>query len=281
MFYPLMTASFLILLSIIFVILYVRAIRLPSNRPMNYIKKQSKKRGTEKVVVLIGDSITHGKMGFSYADLLTERFDKTQYHIINAGRNGELAWNVLQRVDEIIKCDPDIVTIMIGTNDAKGGLTEKEQEFYVRRMKLPRKPDHLWFRENVLSLVKILKLNTKAQIALVSIPILGEESTHPAFIQSREYSKTIREIAEKTNVAYLPFNEKLVDHLVRNPCKSHPPYEKVNTRIIKSMIRRYLLGRSWDKISKDSGFELLTDHVHLNSKAANIAASLIEEFILS
>jgi lysophospholipase L1-like esterase len=281
MFYPIMTASILILLSIIFVILYVRVMRPPSNRPMKYIRMRSKRGVTGKVVVLVGDSITHGKMGFNYVDLLTKKLDGTQYQLVNAGRNGELAWNVLQRIDEIIECNPDIVAVMIGTNDAKGGLTEKEQNRYVRRMKLPRKPNREWFRESVLSLVEHLKRYTKARIALVSIPILGEESNHPAFIQSKKYSKTIQEVANEVHVAYLPFNEKLIEHLARNPSKPTRPYENVNVAIIKSMFKRYLFGRSWDKISQDNGFELLTDHVHLNSRGANIAASLIEEFILS
>ena len=236
---------------------------------------------TGKVVVLVGDSITHGKMGTSYVDLLAEKLDDTHYHLVNAGINGELAWNVLQRVDEIIECNPDIVTVMIGTNDAKGGLTQKEQKSYMHRMKLPRLPDHLWFRENVISIVENLKRRTNARIALVSIPILSEEFNHPAFIQSRNYSKTIQEIADEMNVNYLPFNEEMIAHLERHSSKSIPPYENVDFGILKSMFKRYLFGRSWDDISQSNGFELLTDHVHLNSKGAEIAARLIEEFILS
>ena len=236
---------------------------------------------TGKVVVLVGDSITHGKMGTNYVDLLAEKLDHTHYHLVNAGRNGELAWNVFQRVDEIIECNPDIVTVMIGTNDAKGGLTQKEQKSYMHRMKLPRLPDHLWFRENVISIVENLKRRTNARIALVSIPILSEEFNHPAFIQSRNYSKTIQEIADEMNVNYLPFNEEMIAHLERHSSKSIPPYENVDFGILKSMFKRYLFGRSWDDISQSNGFELLTDHVHLNSKGAEIAARLIEEFILS
>ena len=171
MFSPLTTAAILILLVLILVIPYVRIMRLPDNRPMKYIKLRPEKRRTGKVVVLVGDSITQGKMGFSYADLLAKRLEGTQYQLINAGRNGELAWNVLQRVDEIIKCNPDIITVMIGTNDAKGALTGEEQKRYVKRMKLPRMPDQNWFHENVLSLVETLKHSTNARIALVSIPV--------------------------------------------------------------------------------------------------------------
>jgi lysophospholipase L1-like esterase len=251
------------------------------NNPSNHIKKKPSDYGGKKVIVFVGDSITHGRMGENYVDMLSERLDDRNFQIVNAGRNGELAWNVLQRVDEIIQCKPDIITVMIGTNDAKGGLTKKEQKSYVKRMKLPRRPDHNWFHENVLSLVETLKRNTNARIALVSIPILGEDCNHPAFIQSSEYSRTIQEIAQKTSVTYLPFNEEMIELLARHPSNSIPPYENVDFGILKSMFKRYLFGRSWDDISRNSGFELLTDHVHLNSKGAKIAADLIEEFILS
>jgi lysophospholipase L1-like esterase len=259
----------------------MRAMKLPNNSPLNYLKNREEVQGTRKIVVLVGDSITHGKIGVNYVDVLTERIDENFYQLINAGRNSELAWNVLQRVEEIIRCKPDIVTIMIGTNDAKGELTEKEQKSYVRRMKLPRKPDHDWFHENVLSLVETLKKNTTAQIALMSIPVLGEDCNHPAFIQSSEYSKTIKKIAQSKNVTYLPFNEEMIAYLARRPKKLGPPFVNVDFRILKSIYKKYLFGRSWDYISRSSGFELLTDHVHLNSKAAEIAANLIENFIMS
>lgn len=50
--------------------------------------------------MMIGDSITHGRIGTNFVDILSRKFNN--YEFVNAGVNGHLAWNVNQRLDEII-----------------------------------------------------------------------------------------------------------------------------------------------------------------------------------
>ncbi|MHA1936233.1 MAG: SGNH/GDSL hydrolase family protein [Candidatus Thorarchaeota archaeon] len=218
-------------------------------------------------------------MGFNFVDLVSEKLSNDYYEFVNAGRNGELAWNVVQRLDDIINCEPDIVTIMIGTNDAKGALTEAEMKGYVRRMKLPRRPSHDWFRENLLVLVNRLKNETQARIALLSIPPLGEVPDHAAFAQSTRYSRTVEEVARETNVTYLPLHEKMVDYLSNNASIPNSSFEKATISIVKATYKRYLLRRSWNRIAKEDGFQLLVDHIHLNREGAMITAELVKGFI--
>ena len=45
------------------------------------------------------------------------------------GMNGDLAWNVNERIDKIIKCDPDLVFLLIGSNDAMGSMSKKLENF--------------------------------------------------------------------------------------------------------------------------------------------------------
>ena len=59
----------IILLSILYLILQV--VRPPHNSPKKYLKKQKIK----PVVMMIGDSITHGKIGTNFVDILSEKFD--------------------------------------------------------------------------------------------------------------------------------------------------------------------------------------------------------------
>ncbi|MHA1903297.1 MAG: SGNH/GDSL hydrolase family protein [Candidatus Thorarchaeota archaeon] len=258
---------------------FLWSLRAPKNNPAYHIKSREQKDGQSEVVVLVGDSITHGKMGFNFVDLVSEKYHDRQFEFVNAGRNGELAWNVVQRLDDIIKCEPDIVTVMIGTNDAKGALTEAEMKGYVRRMKLPRKPSHDWFRENLQILINRLKSETHARIALLSIPPLGEDPNHPAFAQSTEYSKTVEEVSRETNVTYLPLHEKMIERLSNNAGMPNSSFEKAHFSIVKATYKHYLLRRSWNRIAKEGGFQLLVDHIHLNREGAIIAAELVEGFI--
>ena len=269
----------LIVSTAIILLPFLWSMRAPKNNPAHHMKRRDEKGIEGEVVVLVGDSITHGKIGYNFVDLVSEKLHDHHYKFVNAGRNGELVWNVVQRLDDIIRCKPDIITVMIGTNDAKGALTEDEMKGYVRRMRLPRKPSHDWFRENLLILINRLKNETQARIALLSIPPLGEDSNHAAFTQSAEYSQTVEEVARETNVTYLPLHERMVERLSNNTSMPNSSFEKATISIFKGIYKRYLLRRSWNRIAKEGGFRLLVDHIHLNREGAMIAAELVEGFI--
>jgi acyl-CoA thioesterase-1 len=260
----------------ILVYLFWQMEKLPKNRPGKYQKLIGK-----KVVVLAGDSITHGQIGASYVTMLEERLDNTQYSLVNAGVNSHLAWNLLQRVDEIIACEPDYVTIMIGTNDASAATSEKEAEDYVKRMDLPQMPDDLWFRECLQEIVKRLQSETSADIALISIPPIGETLDHPAFRISSEYIKSIQEVANVTGVAYLPLHERMLGYLREHKAEPTYPFERAKVGMAIACFKRYILRKDWDSIGREAGFHLHIDYLHLNTKAASIATEIIEEFVSS
>jgi len=274
-------ASFVLVIVLLIGNTYYQAVKLPDNTPSKHLRQQTKGNGHKSVVVLMGDSITHGRVGVNYVDMVEEQLESEQFKIINAGINSEFAWNNLQRVDEVIQCDPDIVTVLIGSNDANATLSTDTMRSYVRRMKLPREPDSGWYRESLISLVKKLKTETNAQIALLSIPTIGEESNHPAFIRSSEYSNIVHEVAEETNISYLPLHERMVEFLHDTPGSATYPYEKSYIGFLKAVINRYLLKKSWDNIARSSGFSLHVDYLHLNTAGARMIADLIGEFIQS
>ena len=248
--------------------------KLPKNRPEKY-----RKLTTKKVVVLAGDSITHGQIGENYVTMLSQRLDKEQFELVNAGVNAHLAWNLLQRVDEIINCEPDYVTIMIGTNDANASTSKEESESYVKIMNLPQMPDQTWYRNVLQEIVTRLQEETAAKIALISIPPIGENPDHFAFELSSKYSKSIEEMASMTGTTYLPFHEKTSEILKERPGSPTYPFERANIGMIKAVFKRYILRRDWDSIGEASGFQLHIDYLHLNTKAASLLTELIEDFI--
>ncbi|OLS29829.1 MAG: hypothetical protein ThorAB25_14020 [Candidatus Thorarchaeota archaeon AB_25] len=260
---------------------FYQSMILPSNTPSKYLRQQTQSNVHKSVVVFMGDSITHGTIGVNYVDMVENQLEGEQFEIINAGINSELAWNILQRVDEIIQCEPDIVTVLIGTNDANATLSEDTMKSYVRRMMLPREPDSDWFRASLISLVKELKTKTNAKIALLSIPTIGEDSNHPAFFRSSEYSIIVQDVAKELNVTYLPLHERMVEFLQETPGRATYPYEKYYIAIFKGIINRYLLRKSWDEIARRSGFSLHVDYLHLNTAGARMIADLICGFIQS
>lgn len=262
----------------VFFYAFAKSTRLPGNRPSEYLKRKWAD-DNQSVVVLAGDSLTHGKVGVDYVQMLADTVDAERYALVNAGVNSHLAWNLLQRLDEIVECDPKIVTILIGTNDANAATSREEARAYVRSMKLPQLPDNTWFRETLRTIVTRLQSETSARIALLSIPTIGEKPDDPAFLLSQSYGMTVKEIAMETDATYLPLQEQMVAYLRENPGAPKYPFEKRNVQMYKAIAKRHLLRKSWDTIAEDTGFKLHTDYLHLNSAGAKLVADLILRFI--
>lgn len=256
-----------------------QAQKKPNNDPPSFLNKRTS-LSAKKVIVCIGDSLTHGKVSYNYVDILSEILDPEGYYLINAGINSEHAYHAFQRLDDIIKCKPDFITILIGSNDANATLSEENRIRAVKKKKLPTLPTDSFFRENLINICTKLRAKTVAKIALLSIPPIGEEFHHDAFKTATRYSQIIKEIAVKQEITYIPIHEKMTIFLENQNNQPLVSYGN-NWKVVmyKGILLHFLLNRSFDDISESNGFLILTDLLHLNSKGAEIIAHSIKDFI--
>jgi len=268
----------LVLLFCVYRYAFKKAQALPENNPKEFVKNGGKEPG-QKVLVCIGDSITHGRVSYDYVKLVRDDLAPKGIAVVNAGINSETAWNVLNRVDDIIACNPDYITILIGTNDANGAFSPVVAKRQAKEVGIPQAPDEAWFRENLTKLCETLKSGTKAKIALLSIPPIGEEPEHLAFRQAQKFSAVIKDVAQKEGVTYIPLNEKLTEMLIASGHKPRFSYSPEDLVMYRSIARHIFLGQDFEKISEIHGYYLLTDHLHLNGRSARAVADLIEGFI--
>jgi len=277
-------SGIILLLGVLLLIYYLYILWLiyhyPKDNPFNYVKdlKREVNPIKKKRIVFIGNSLTHGNISVNYIKMIKEKLGNS-FDYINAGMNAELAYNILLRLDSIIACKPDFVTILIGTNDASRELSPYQDKRSMKKLNLPQNPNKSWFIENMRKIIKKLIEETDAKIALCSIPIISEDPSSEIFKQSIEYSKTIKEIAKNKEITYLPFNEKMIDYLQKNPSNPKYSYEKRLVEI--AAVKHFLLRKSFDEISEEYGFSLLVDHIHINSEGAKIITNLIIDFISS
>ena len=259
-----------------------RFMRMPSNNPASYLKR-ARAVGVNSLpkIILIGDSITHGTVSANYVNIVESRLNpdpvRKEVVVINAGINGEFTYNVLQRLEPIIQCSPDVITILIGTNDAYGSLTPQRQNKKQRKWKLPELPTETTYQKHLTALVTQLREKTKARIALLSIPTIGEDSTTEEFSQSLRYSQIAKEVAQVTGVSYLPLNETMVAFLKEHPSDQKYSFKYYLFTIIKSILA-HAFGKSWEKVARANGFQLHTDHLHLSPVGAAMVAGLIVNF---
>ena len=240
----------------------------PDNCPAAFLAGPAPSEN-KKVLVCVGDSITHGRVSPNYVDMLAERLGPKGIVVVNAGINGELAYNVVQRLDKVIACRPDFITVLIGTNDANAVLSEANTERYVKEMGLPQNPTKLLYRKHLSEIGERLKAETSAQIALLSLPPIGEEQDNRAYKQAAEYSEVVKQVARGLGVTYLPLFENM-DRYLEQHTDRHPVSYDDRPRYVmyEGIFLHYVLGKSYNDISRRNGFLLMTDHLHLNHTGA-------------
>jgi lysophospholipase L1-like esterase len=232
-----------------------------------------------QLVVCVGDSITRGQSSGDYVAELERRFESAGFEFVNAGVNGNLAWNVLQRLDAVIARRPDVVTIQIGTNDVNATLFPRWAKVYRRQQHIPQTPTREWFRECVGAVLGRLRSETSARVAVLDIPPLGEDVASEANRRVDGYNATLHEVAAEHGVACLPLHDRLVTLLP--PGHRPPPYTGSTAVILKATFSHLLLRRSFDEIARRNGLAVLADHVHLTERSAGVVAELIGEFLSS
>jgi acyl-CoA thioesterase-1 len=252
--------------------------RAPDDSPAAFLG-HGRADDARTVVVCAGDSITHGVMSADYLELLRGRLGSDGCVFVNAGINGDLAWNVLQRLDAVVACRPDAVTLLVGTNDVLATLGPAWESSYRRQQHIPLAPTLAWYRENLQRIIERLYDETGARLAVVDLPPLGEDLDSEINRRIREYNEALREVAADTGVTVLPLH----DHLVALLPEAHtpPPFDGRRNLMGAALVRRLVFRRSWDQISEAHGFTVLTDHVHLNDRAAAVVAGLIADWLVA
>ena len=234
-----------------------------------------------EVVICCGDSITHGRIGYDWFSDLRSKDQSRIY--INAGINGDLAWNLYVRIEDIISCNPDIITILIGTNDAMGSQSGAMGEDYIKRKGLPRIPSIDWYEENYESIINSLIDKTNAKIYLITLPWIGEIENEEVIEIVKNHNKVIKSIGKKYNLEIIPLfkeidkiiNESKTQGLKRKSVDQYMINYKRYYRIVRSVFMYYLFGFKWNAIGQKYGLVTTCDFIHLNEHSGRILSDLI------
>ncbi|MFI7425126.1 SGNH/GDSL hydrolase family protein [Nonomuraea sp. NPDC049684] len=225
-------------------------------------------------VICLGDSITRGQVSVDYVAMLRDRLPGET--VINAGVNYEPSSELLKRLDDVVRQDPDVVTVLIGTNDANATLSEKRARALRRRWKLTQTPTAAAYAANLTAIAARLQNETMARVALLSPPVIGEDLDSLPVRRSQEFAEIVRTVAAEQGVTYLPLNERMTADLAGASPRTR--YRPESRQAQTAAMQHFLLGRSLDAISSSRGLRLTTDTVHLNSRGAAMIADLVETF---
>jgi lysophospholipase L1-like esterase len=239
------------------------------------------KNANKHIVVCLGASMVHGQVSYNFVNLLEQRMAEDGFQFINAGVAGDQAYNVLRRLDSVIDYQPDFVIILVGTNDVTATLSPTLARISRLTRSFPQPPSAEFYKYSMLRIINTLKEKTSAKIALVSLPVLGEDLDSIPNQCIKDYNALLKEIAEEEQVGYLPVYELQEEYLREVQQGSGRPYKSGAMLSIKALARHYLLRQSFDEISRKYHFLLVTDGIHMNSRGAAFIADEIESFLRS
>ena len=215
------------------------------------------------VVLCLGDSLTHGRIGHDWvADL---RARHPEWHVVNAGINGQVTWQMLQRVDELLALEPAAVLLLTGCNDCMASLDRADGEAYRDGNDLPQVPDLPWFERCLGELLERLEGVPTAVLTLAPLGEDGVDHVDP-------FNGVIRRLAP----VVLPLNERL-RHDRGGP--GHRVRWARKRVVLGALGQRYLLGRSWDAIAEARGGWMLVDGIHFSDRAAAALLELVEPWL--
>ena len=96
------------------------------------------------------------------------------YEFVNAGIDGDLAWNVLARIGDVVRCEPDIVTLLVGSNDVVATSSAFLEKMYRRLQRLPHVPTLGWYTQCVSQNLTPQPTQNYTHAPRRDIPLTGE-----------------------------------------------------------------------------------------------------------
>jgi lysophospholipase L1-like esterase len=247
------------------------------NKPKNYPDISKINKENKPIFIGFGDSLTQANMGADWLKILEAK--NHNYQFFNAGMNADLTYTLLHRIDDVIDCQPQIISLLIGTNDISATIGQGRIDRYIELNKITTEiPNFEDFNVNIENIIGQLKEKTNAQIMVISLPPITEDLSHWINIAADKYSETLKEIAQKEGLIYIPFRET-IKKLLPEKASQIVNLDETVKLIQMAGIQKYVLGRSWNDISKNRHAMFLTDSLHLNDDAAAILANLVDHEI--
>jgi acyl-CoA thioesterase-1 len=230
---------------------------------------KSEVESAQEIVVCAGDSITNATFSSDYLYILRRGLTIQRFKFVNAGQNGDTSKGLLKRIDkDVLAVEPGYITILIGANDARQDI-ELSQALET-------------YRRTIKAIISKIRDKTNVPVALISLSPLGENPYSQKNKTVELYNNILKDIADESDLAYLPLFEKLLPILIKKKPLDKTEF-KINlfTAVIKSAFQKFILRRDWDTISARNGFSIVIDGIHLNDKSGKILADLIQEWLLS
>ncbi|MCG7343194.1 GDSL-type esterase/lipase family protein [Sporosarcina sp. ACRSL] len=210
-------------------------------------------------IALIGDSLTEGRPGVSFANMLKVRFPKDLF--VNLGKPGETVKSLYSRLTKTgLDDDFDLAFLWIGTNDVYSKLLNVKAQPVVENLEE--------FKEVYQQILEIVNSSSK-MVVMVSPALVGEHFDNPSNREVKELCMLIKSLSAKEHVHYLDLHA-VFEKALTNETSSD--YISTNPFRVMFDVFFYKKAEKIDQLSAKRGLKLTLDGIHLNSPGAKIVS---------
>jgi lysophospholipase L1-like esterase len=210
-------------------------------------------------IALIGDSLTEGRPGVSFFNILKEQFPNITF--VNLGKPGESVISLYNRLTKTkLESDYDLAFLWIGVNDVYSKLLSVQAQ--------PVAKDPNEFKDYYEKVLKLVNESAKKVVA-VTPAIVGENMNNASNNEIKELNKLIHSsVNNHQNVDFLDLHAVFSQRL-----STVNSTDYISTKVMRVMMDiLYKKPSKIDKVSKERGLHLTLDGIHLNSTGAQIVA---------
>ena len=222
-------------------------------------------------IALIGDSLTEGRPGIPFHNILKEKYPSITF--INLGASGETVKSLYSRLSKLtLGSNYDLAFLWIGVND-----------IYSKLLKVQAQPVAENLQEFSEYYIKVLNvvISSSKYVVLVSPAIIGENIRNSSNDELKDLSASIQSISNQhPNVRFLNMHSVFEEQLAKVHSSDY-----ISTSVFRVMkdVLFYKKPSRIDRLSSKRGLHLTLDGIHLNSNGALTVAdkysSLIDQIL--
>ena len=272
--------------------------RPPRNSLRECVKldiERGKRDEDEKVLVCLGDSLTHGACSSDWVSTIVPQLNaqqqnnhKKKLRVINAGQNSICTHTILhERVEQVLACRPDFLFVMIGTNDIMAMYRKDWANDKKRLWNLPETPTEEIIMSNLTAIVTRLLDETNTKIALATLPPMGEDANHTANHLVQKINQGIQKLSEviRTNdrLSIIDINSALLEKINRSS-SNRSYFHSVDNFLPYSILFgmfHCVLGVKWEPLSRVfTGNVVLSESLHLNEVGGDIIRDKVVDWLV-
>lgn len=222
-------------------------------------------------LAVLGDSLSEGEVSAPWVDYLTEL---TGVCVHNFSTGGDLAYNGMLRLADVLACEPDACVVFLGANDASAFLSESWMQWYVERKCGPAHPSEDFFVSSLRTIVR--RLTQQSRTFVCTIPPQGEDLALPINARIRRYNAHIRAICGRYGAIVIDVYSLLAARIPAGYVAPHFDPDGPHYHQLKAW---HEAGVSFDDITRRHGLVITCDFCHLSDESGKAVARLVAEHL--